>query len=446
MAVLSEANTEAESDDMRQALSLLGSQRDQRLLLAFQPITRMELGRDDACLYSEALLRERPLEQAETCTEDRADLRGCAAAIGALERLGWMERLDFSVLWTVLGLLKRHPAQRLGCNVSAATLHARQAWSVLLEALAGRPEVACRLTLEITETNALTHAEQAMVQLDALRRTGVRIAIDDLGAGFTTFEFLARCRPEVVKIDRVVLLRSGEAGGQKLLDHLVRLCADYSPCVVVEGVETAQELERVRQAGAHAFQGFLQGRPSVAPPWSVEGRPVTVEPADTPTNPWRPNRARHLRLPPVVIPQARIKPWARRQRAAEAADPEAQVLACLQRIEQALQESFSAPATFNDFSLAFAQRLLQRCEDIVQHVRGVEPGDRQAIEAYQNHLALAYYDMTRRSRPPAQSLTPVPGSAWSHQHLQRLSAIGLRHGALARESRNPLPPQDGHHA
>ncbi|MCW0425858.1 EAL domain-containing protein [Xanthomonas sacchari] len=258
--------------DVWAAADLLSALRGGRLLLAFQPV--ISLGRDGAqgaVLYDEALLR---LGEGGGV---HAGVVACAEGVGALERLGWVERLDFSVLEAIIELLQQVPEVCLGCNVSAASLREGPGWTSVLTQLGHHPDVARRLTLEITETSTITHGGEVMTLVAALRECGVRIAIDDLGAGFTTFEFLARCQPDVVKIDRSVLLRACEPQAPAhLLRNLVQMCADHSGCVVVEGIETTAQWEAACAAGAHAVQGYLIASPVVQPLW-LERPPVVVQ-------------------------------------------------------------------------------------------------------------------------------------------------------------------------
>ncbi len=259
--------------DARAGEELIRALCEGRLVLAFQPIVQLN-HLDTPCLYNEVLLRQVYGSMASI------NVQSCSDAIGALELGGQITRLDFSVLWTVIGLLESYPDQRLGCNLSAASLRDRTGWGSLLSYLTVNGEVARRLTLEITETSAIPNGDAEMTIVAAVRACGARIAIDDLGGGFTTFEFLARCRPDVVKVDRSILLRACSSGAPaNLLSNLVRVCTDYSPCIVVEGVETEQELEVVSRSGAHAFQGFLTAPPTLEPVW-LESPPLVVNAFD----------------------------------------------------------------------------------------------------------------------------------------------------------------------
>lgn len=244
---------------------LLNDLEQRRLQLAFQPVRWIAQTDPPAGFYHEALLRQ----------AGRADYAP-ADAIQALERLGLVMRLDHSVLWTVLDILATHPGEHLGANVCAASLRTDDAWLRLRAHLKSHPAIARRLILEITETAPVRHDAEAFPLMADLQALGVRIALDDLGAGYSTLALLARSRADVAKIDRTVLRRMRDRGRwPNLLRDFVRGCARECACVVVEGIESEQDLDAARDAGAHAVQGFHVGRPAMAPAW-LAGAMVTV--------------------------------------------------------------------------------------------------------------------------------------------------------------------------
>ncbi|WP_024888758.1 EAL domain-containing protein [Luteimonas huabeiensis] len=255
--------TAAHRRDRTLAAELLDDLIHRRLVLAFQPVRRLAAADASACLYEEALLRR---------AGERDDAP--AEAIRALERQGAIAQLDRSVLWSVIQTLARHPGQCLGANISAASLRAEAWWQAPLRYLGAHPRVARRLTVEITETAPVRHPIEALSLIAGLQARGVRVALDDLGAGHATLAFLARSRADLAKIDRSVLFRPPDA-----LRELVRACADHCPCVVVEGIESEADLAAARHAGAHAAQGFHVGRPTTTPPW-LTGPAVTVSPVE----------------------------------------------------------------------------------------------------------------------------------------------------------------------
>lgn len=256
--------------DLLQAGMLLDALEDGALALAFQPILRT----DGAVLYHEALLRH-------------ADPGGQGAfnvpqAIMALERTGGAVRLDRCVVWTCVQLLHAHPQQRLGCNVSATSLRDAAWWRLLLAHLAAHPLIAGRLVLEITETSAVPASAAAFALLARLRACGASIAIDDMGAGHSTLEFLARSQADVVKMDRSLLAHALQSPGRPdMLRDLVAACAVLCPCVVVEGIETAAEFAAVQQSGARGLQGFLIQVPELQPSWLKPAKAIVAWDAST---------------------------------------------------------------------------------------------------------------------------------------------------------------------
>lgn len=121
--------------------------------------------------------------------------------------------------------------------------------------------------LEITESVPLSHYRFCHSVLAEIRAKGVKIAVDDLGAGYSNLKYIADLEPDVVKIDRgLVAGLSKETRLHQLVTAIVRLCKDLQARVVVEGIETAEELRAVIATGAHYAQGYFLARPNREPP------------------------------------------------------------------------------------------------------------------------------------------------------------------------------------
>jgi EAL domain-containing protein (putative c-di-GMP-specific phosphodiesterase class I) len=120
--------------------------------------------------------------------------------------------------------------------------------------------------LELTESLPLTDLARSSAALRELReRTGVQVAIDDLGSGYSNLRAITELEPAFVKLDRGLIHGiSRNVRQQKMAGWLVRMCADLGARVVAEGVETEEDLAAVRDAGIDFAQGFLLGRPSAA--------------------------------------------------------------------------------------------------------------------------------------------------------------------------------------
>lgn len=245
-------------EDAARCTFWLGELRAGRLQLAFQPIYRLGSPEGGACLYHEALLR--------TVSDGKASP---SRAVEALERQGLIARMDWSILWSVISLLETHPASRLGCNVSAITLQPDAWWRELIRYLCSRRAVASRLFIELTETSPVTCLEPTVQLMRELQAVGVRIVLDDLGSGFTALSSPINTRLDVVKIDRRLLERARrDPAGKESLRQLVQACNHCSACIVIEGVETPDDLRLVEEAGAHAAQGYFLGAPDWRPDWN----------------------------------------------------------------------------------------------------------------------------------------------------------------------------------
>ena len=124
-------------------------------------------------------------------------------------------------------------------------------------------DVASRVVLEITERAQLETVPDVEKRIANLRAMGFRVAIDDIGAGYSGLNSFALLRPDFVKID-MALVRGIDADSVKrrLTTLLVQLCADLSIGVIAEGVETKAERDALSEIGCDLLQGYLFAKPS----------------------------------------------------------------------------------------------------------------------------------------------------------------------------------------
>lgn len=123
------------------------------------------------------------------------------------------------------------------------------------------------VTLEITESVPLKYFAQCHSVLAEIRRKGVSLAIDDLGAGFSNLKYISDLEPEVVKLDRELIAGLLPDTRQfQLLKSLVDLCHRMEAQVIAEGVETESELDATIQLGVDFVQGYVFGQPADPPP------------------------------------------------------------------------------------------------------------------------------------------------------------------------------------
>ena len=123
-------------------------------------------------------------------------------------------------------------------------------------------DVASRIVLELGEREAFADAS-AKECLAELRRRGYRIALDDVGAGYSGLRWLVDFEPDVVKVD-MGLVRGIESSypRRKLVRSLIEVSADMRATVIAEGVETVAERDTLVELGCDLFQGYLFAKPA----------------------------------------------------------------------------------------------------------------------------------------------------------------------------------------
>jgi diguanylate cyclase (GGDEF)-like protein len=236
------------------ARALLNSRID----LAFQPV--VDSG-DHSIKHYEALLR---------IGDDFGGMLNAGALIGTAESMGLMRRLDRAVLDLAIGELTRHPKISLAVNVSAVNA-GRGSWiDRAVEHLQGKREIASRLLVEITETVALVDPDETARFVEMLHQLGAKVAIDDFGAGNTSFRALRRLGVDMVKIDgSFVTGIATNPDNQLFVRALVGIARGFGLTTVAEFVETADEAQFLRDEGVGQLQGYLFGRPEMARPWAT---------------------------------------------------------------------------------------------------------------------------------------------------------------------------------
>jgi diguanylate cyclase (GGDEF)-like protein len=230
--------------------------RDGRVALAFQPVISATSGH---VVYHESLLRLR-------------DASGAVLPAGELiqetERFGFIRLIDRYILDKVLVEAGRHSGVTFGFNISALTTADRPWLRSLTTRLRANPELARRLVVEITETAALYDIEESGRFVNALRRLGCRVTLDDFGAGHTSLRHLQSLAVDMVKIDRSFIhdiMTNVES--QVFLRHLLGLAKGFGFSTIAEGVETEDEAEILRREGVDYLQGHFCGHETIEPPW-----------------------------------------------------------------------------------------------------------------------------------------------------------------------------------
>ncbi len=138
--------------------------------------------------------------------------------------------------------------------------------------LRGRPDIAERMVIEITETAGLEDLEACCRFVSTLRDLGCEIALDDFGAGYTSFRHLKQLAVNKVKIDGSFVRKIGENPENLVfIRTLIDLARTFGLETVAECVETEEEADLLLNEGIHYMQGYAFGNPDLTAPWTAIG-------------------------------------------------------------------------------------------------------------------------------------------------------------------------------
>lgn len=201
---------------------------------------------------------------------------GPAAAIRMAEELDLIESLDLAVAEKVLKRMRQPGAGllKMAINVSGASLGDDTYVEQLLRMTAGAPEERRRLMVEVTETSAVADIEAADRRLSALREAGIKVCIDDFGAGAAAFDYLRKLSVDCVKIDGdIVRDMENDQRSKAMLHSIVELCRSMKLETIAEMIETDEVATHLRTAGVDFGQGWLFGRAEAEPKTQLASGP-----------------------------------------------------------------------------------------------------------------------------------------------------------------------------
>jgi len=231
--------------DLRKALA------SEEFELYYQPLVNLKSGKIAAC---ETLLRwNHPVRG----TVSPVDIIPIAEDMGLIVDLGrWILRK------ACMECMKWPDAVSVAVNFSPQQFHQRDLLSEVRYALEVSGLAAHRLEIEITESSLLRNTQLTHDVLSQLRAIGVKISLDDFGTGYSSLSYLHNFPLQKVKIDRSFLEGIDTDRPLTLLRGVARLSADLGMSVVVEGIETNEQLELISADGTVTeAQGYLFSRP-----------------------------------------------------------------------------------------------------------------------------------------------------------------------------------------
>ena len=253
----SERRSKERALNARCATEIVQCLKEERFKLAFQPIVNATSGEIE---MHEALLR-----MADSST---GELIAASHLVPISENLGLVRLIDRAVMQMIVKTLNTYPDSKLSMNVSGTTTMDPRWHAQLLEIVEANAEVASRLTVEVTETVALGNVPSTRKFVESLRNLGCGVAIDDFGAGFTSFRNLRDLPVNMIKLDGSFCQDfKNNSENEYIVRSLIDLASKFKIKTVAEWVQHEEDAEALRSWGIDYLQGNLIGQASIVQPW-----------------------------------------------------------------------------------------------------------------------------------------------------------------------------------
>jgi diguanylate cyclase (GGDEF)-like protein/PAS domain S-box-containing protein len=239
---------------------LTNAERLGQIFFEYQPVVALDQDGTSRVAGFEALMRWRHPELGLIPPMRFIPLAEEAGLIGPLGLFAIECAAKESERWAQLGLVDE--SFSMAVNLSTRQISDRAGIMRLHKLLDRLILPPGRLKLEITESVLMSDPESMVVTLDELRRRGVELSLDDFGTGYSSLSYLHRFPLDTLKIDRSFVTRMCRAPEAfRLVRSIIELGHDLGLDVVAEGVEAADEAERLRELGCDFAQGYFYSRP-----------------------------------------------------------------------------------------------------------------------------------------------------------------------------------------
>ncbi len=198
------------------------------------------------------------------------------------EELGWVSPTEFVPVAEETGLIETlgdyvleracldaaqwqaqgYRLDKMSVNVSAHQLRFGHFAATLQRVLNSTGFPAAKLELELTESAYIERKNDALHLLTQIKALGVRLAIDDFGTGYSSLSYLSKMPCDTLKIDRSFVIHVTDDEEQaNLTSTIIKMAHDLSLVIVVEGVETAEQLQFFARQGCQLIQGYYYSPP-----------------------------------------------------------------------------------------------------------------------------------------------------------------------------------------
>jgi len=247
-------------ENIRATDEIVAALNERRIFLAYETVARTA---DRRPAFYECLMRVRRSD---------GSLLGASEVIPVAERLGLVRLLDHRVLELVIEEMVATPSLQASVNVSPGSTTDPNWWAGLGSLLRAHSGVAERLIIEITESAAIHDIDETRGFVARVKDFGCRIAIDDFGAGYTSFRNLRKLGVDIVKVDGAFVQNMIRSEDDRAFVHtLIDLGKRLKLSTVAEWVQDEQTAKLLESWGCDYIQGVLVGLASTERPWLSGG-------------------------------------------------------------------------------------------------------------------------------------------------------------------------------
>jgi EAL domain-containing protein (putative c-di-GMP-specific phosphodiesterase class I)/GGDEF domain-containing protein len=257
-AVYDEAMSRAAAKVLRLAADLHHAVENNELRLHYQPKVDTATGR---LLGMEALVRWIHPERGMISPVEFVPVAEDTGLIVAIGRWVLREACRQNVEWQRAGL---RPL-RVAVNLSARQFRSGNLLNEIDAALADTGLPVSSLELEVTESMVMDDPESVVELLSAIRARGIHLSLDDFGTGHSSLAYLKRFPIDCVKIDRAFIKDTpGSSGDVAIAKTIIAMAQALGMSTVAEGVETAEQMELMKELGCGQIQGYYYSKPLAA--------------------------------------------------------------------------------------------------------------------------------------------------------------------------------------
>ena len=231
--------------------------RHKQVMLAYQPV--VPTGQEGRPAFYEGLIR---------VMDETGRVIPAREFITEIETMETGRVIDCLALEKGMNTLQEFPDLRLSVNMSARSIGYPRWNRILKRGLGHDPTIAERLILEITESSAMLVPDLVVGFMDDLQRKGISFALDDFGAGFTSFRYLKEFYFDILKIDGQFIRGIATSPDNQVLTAALKSIAEqFDMVTVAENVEQPQDAAYLSTIGIDCMQGYYFGAPTINPPW-----------------------------------------------------------------------------------------------------------------------------------------------------------------------------------